>query len=146
MSENEPMSERHIVGFGSAEPDYRYVAPGSPPIKPLALALRVDSFDAAHVHVSVFAGPDDGHRAHVGHLTLSAAEWDAMQDRNLADMGMPGVVMLAFDVIKPIRTVVVMSAPDLPVPGIAGRVDQNMIDQNHADDIGAQIREREIGR
>lgn len=110
------------------EPDY--IAPGSPPIKPLALALRVDSFDAAHVHVSVFAGPDDGRRAHVGHLAFTTSEWEAINDRNLADMGMPSVIMLAFDVLKPIQTLLILRGDD----------------QNHEDDIGAEIREREIGR
>lgn len=110
--------------------DYR--SPVDPPLTPLALAMRVDSNDAAHVHVSVFCGPDDEHRAHIGHLTFTMSDFEALQERNMADIGLPSVLFLGVDMLKPIRHVVVMSAPD--------------IDTGHEDDIGAEMREREIGR
>lgn len=46
-----------------------------------SFSYRVDEDNGYHVWVTVFAGPDEQHRAHCGQLTFRAAEWADFQDR-----------------------------------------------------------------
>lgn len=46
-----------------------------------SFGYRVLAADAHHVHVSVFAGPDEQHRACAGQLTFKPDEWADFCDR-----------------------------------------------------------------
>jgi hypothetical protein len=43
--------------------------------------FRVDSDNGVHVRVSMFAGPDEQHRAHNGTLVFRPQEWADFTDR-----------------------------------------------------------------
>lgn len=75
---------------------------------PVKVAVRVDSFNPEHTHLSVFIGRNEGARAHCGHLTVRTDEWREIVDKGVGLLDHPaGSLVIEFDVMPPAH---------LPVP------------------------------